>query len=255
MTPVLEPSRHLKIAGAYNIRDVGGYQTSDGRRIRWQTLLRAETLERLPPASQSALVDYGVRTVIDLRASRELEESPNIFANSPHVAYRNHNVIGDGQLSGPPFTEPVTPVQGTPRLVGMYTLILDRRRAEIQNTLATLAKPGTLPALIHCSAGKDRTGIISALALSVAGVARETIAEDYALSAQLFLDPDLRAQAPPELADGFDWEEYTRDYCPPEAMIETLQHLDGRYGSIEAYLLGGSLSSEHIDTLRDALVE
>ncbi len=62
-----QPKRHLRLEGTYNVRDIGGYRTTDGRHTRWRRLLRADSLHRLTPASQAALVDYGVRTVIDLR--------------------------------------------------------------------------------------------------------------------------------------------------------------------------------------------
>ena len=75
----MDPKRHLKIEGAYNTRDLGGYATRDGRHTRWGQLLRADSLHRLPVTSQQALLDYGLRTVLDLRKSDELQNLPNPF--------------------------------------------------------------------------------------------------------------------------------------------------------------------------------
>ena len=82
----LDARWHLHIEGAYNVRDLGGYATSDGRRTRWGVFLRADSLHRLPLRSQAALIDYGIRTVIDLRRSREIQSDPNVFFASSDVS-------------------------------------------------------------------------------------------------------------------------------------------------------------------------
>ena len=95
----LEPKRHLDLEGAYNIRDIGGYKTSDGRSTRWQTLLRADSLHRLAPASVTALMEYGVRTVIDLRTTDELQQAPDVLSNSSDFSYIHRNILGDPKES------------------------------------------------------------------------------------------------------------------------------------------------------------
>ena len=124
MAEGLEPRRHLDLEGAYNIRDIGGYAASDGRRTRWQRLLRADSLHRLAPASQRALIEYGVRTVIDLRTTDELQEAPDIFATSAEVGYLHHNMLGDTWLDG--TSGSTTPsdgvLVGATELLELYTL-------------------------------------------------------------------------------------------------------------------------------------
>src|SRR5436309_6252589 len=167
-------TRHLNLEGTYNLRDTGGYRTLDGRAIRWRTFLRSDSLHRLPPVAQTILMGYGVRTVLDLRRSDELHMAPNVFVGSSDVAYHNVSLLTD--------TPPVR--QQAPRpLVDTYRLILDQRQEQLRQALATLAAPGGLPAVVHCTAGKDRTGLIVALVLGLAGVPTTTIVEDYALSA------------------------------------------------------------------------
>ena len=175
--------RHLRLEGTYNVRDLGGYATVDGRTTRWKTLLRADGLDRLAPVSQRALIDHGIKTVIDLRRTTEVVETPDALADSPDFKYCHKNMAGDLI----PEDESAVPIEtrvGAEYWTANYTARLDLRRAHIVEILAMLSSPGTLPALFHCAAGKDRTGVIAALVLGLAGVPAETIAEDYALTAR-----------------------------------------------------------------------
>ena len=252
MSESVEPARHLDLEGAYNIRDIGGYPTSDGRQTRWRTFLRAGTLHRLPASSQTALLDYGIRTVVDLRGAEELRNEPDVFAQSAGVAYHPLNMMGDDPLAGP--GDPSEPEDPFENWVWLYRLILDRRHSRICETIATLARPGAAPAIYHCAGGKDRTGLITALLLGVAGVPDEIIAEDYGLTARYLVrrsydaDPELEAR-------GYTWQDYQRDACPPAVMLRTLEHLRERYGGVEGYLLGCEPGRETIERLRAAFVE
>src|SRR5919206_5017078 len=87
--------RHLSLTGTYNLRDTGGYRTLDGRTTRWRTFLRSDSLHRVPPMAQTTLLNYGVRTVIDLRRSDELHVAPNVFAGSSIVSYHQISLLMD----------------------------------------------------------------------------------------------------------------------------------------------------------------
>ena len=89
------PQRHLKLAGTYNFRDIGGYPARNGGTTRWRTLLRSDSPHRLSEADRAALVEYGLRTAIDLRQAEELAEAPNVFAASAHVTYRHLPLLND----------------------------------------------------------------------------------------------------------------------------------------------------------------
>ncbi|MCL5998095.1 MAG: tyrosine-protein phosphatase [Chloroflexi bacterium] len=239
--------RRLALEGTYNVRDLGGYATRDGRHIRWHTLLRADKLDRIAPEAQQQLLDHGLHTIIDLRFSDEVAAEPNVFAQSSAVSYLHfplYELIGVGTLPAVPDN-----------LEELYQLILDHRKEQIRLILHTLAAPGTLPALLHCTAGKDRTGLMVALVLGAVDVPHETIIEDYALSAQYLhtLFDELRATA---LQAGYDTEWYDRLLlCKPETMRTTLAHLDRRYGGVEAYLLQIGLEKAELEGLRTALLE
>ena len=165
MAKYVEPRRHLELEGAYNIRDIGGYATSDGRRTRWKKFLRADNLNNLTLGSQAALIEYGVRTVIDLRSTAGIQKEPNVFANSSVVTYYHQNMNGDEPLPDmadfPEFNVP------SDSSMKSYAKTLNYRRPQIIETLATLASPGVLPALVHCWAGMGRTGVITALVLGL----------------------------------------------------------------------------------------
>lgn len=239
-----QPPRHLNLEGTYNVRDIGGYPTQSGRRTRWHTVFRADSLHRLSPSGQQTLLGHGVRTVVDLRRAQEAQAAVNVLAASPVVRYRQVSLLAEARTPGTP--PPPMPV--------MYRTMLDERQAQIGEALRTLAAPGGLPAVVHCTAGKDRTGLIVALLLGLLGVPADTIATDYALSAQYLVGQYLEEARRRAEANGYSWEAYQlQSVCRPEYMFETLQHLDRRYGSIEAYVRTTGLSEAEITHLREAL--
>ena len=256
----MKPTRHLDVEGVYNMRDLGGYPTSDGRQTRWKTFVRSGSMHAMQPAAQSALVDYGIRTVIDLRRTSETEEAPNVFAGSSVVAYHHQNMLGDQPVpQSDALPEPGTAVEkpATPAefVKFAYTAWLDGRQPQIGKTLATLAEPASRPAAYHCAGGKDRTGIVSALLLGIAGVPEDVIAEDYALSARYLMDRYYAQASPGSDPSDFTWEDYQREYCPADGMRLVLEYLNERYGGIEPYVRSAGLNTDQIDSLRTALVE
>ena len=244
--------RRIELEEGFNFRDLGGYATANGGTTRWGAFFRADTMHLLTAADQAKLVEeYGLRTIIDLRRSGELEERPNVFALSSAVNYMHLNMIGDGELESEP-----PPDEGAARIAWSYRTYLDQRHEAIRQILATMAAKEALPAMYHCAAGKDRTGVTAALLLGLAGVPEETIAEDYGLSARYLADKYRRErEAEGEHMEGFTWEDYQRQICPPEAMRLTLGHLQNRYGGIEAYMHEIGLTDGEIDSLRSSMVD
>ncbi|RYG94163.1 MAG: tyrosine-protein phosphatase, partial [Alphaproteobacteria bacterium] len=166
-------TRHLPVVGTYNVRDLGGYRAAMGE-TRWRRVLRADGLHRLDDAGMAVLVGEGVTTVIDLRHADELAHQPNPFEGNPAVRY--HNVSLFDQLSP-------TPKPGGDLLLDLYKLALAERQDAIAAVLTTIAEAPEGVVLFHCTAGKDRTGIVAALLLGLVGVDADMIVEDYALTA------------------------------------------------------------------------
>jgi protein-tyrosine phosphatase len=228
--------RHIRLAGTRNLRDVGGYPAAGGRRTRWRTLLRTDSLDRLPAASQATLLDLGLRQVIDLRWPQELQDAPSVFRASDTVRYRTIPLLDDD----------LAPELG---LAGMYRHMLDARAPQLVEVVRALLEPGGLPAVVGCAAGKDRTGLTVALVLAAVGVPTDVVVADYALSAELFAadvaDEHLVDwRAAPAVVD-----------CPPEYMLEALDHLERRHGGGAALLLRNGLTEEDIARLIDELTE
>jgi protein-tyrosine phosphatase len=252
----MHPRRRLDLEGAHNVRDLGGYRTEDGHRTRWGTFLRADGLHALTQQSQDALIDYGVRTVVDLRLTRELDREPDVLAGRPEVKYHHENVLGDE------YQEADFPDRGKPadRLIDIYMMALDERQPALRRALGVLAEPTGPGGMYYCTAGKDRTGIVSALLLGLAGVPGDTIAEDYGLSARFLIDRYFELLAAGEATTDrphgeITWQTYQDDFCPPDAMRRVLQHLDDRYGDIESYVRSIGVTSAEIEAIRTAFVE
>ena len=251
----MQPLRHLDLEGAHNVRDLGGYETVDGRRTRWKTFLRSDGMHRLTAADQEKLLRYGVRTVIDLRRTEEVRSQPNVFADSDSVAYLRRNLTGDDWLSN--ASDSIPDLDQAQQMALSYVWSLDTRRDNYRDALAALASPGALPVIFHCTAGKDRTGIVAALILANAGVADDAIVEDYALSGryrfQAYLaDPSNQPGLPRDVET---WQEYQGIVSPPQTMRLVLKHLNDRYGGVPGYLRAIGLTDDQIESLRAAAVE
>jgi protein-tyrosine phosphatase len=169
-------ARHLDWEGCFNVRDLGGLVRSDGRAVRRGSVVRADRLDRLTTAGWAALWEHGVRTVIDLRNDDELGEDA---APRPAELTTLHlpldaieeRAFWERWLHGPEF--------GTPLYYRPHLERFPDRSARVLSAVAR-AQPGGVA--VHCSIGRDRTGMISALLLGLAGILPEQIGDDYAQS-------------------------------------------------------------------------
>ncbi len=247
-----ERLRHLQWDGCYNARDLGGYRTVDGGETRWGAVVRADNLSRLSEEGRAALVEYGAGAIIDLRCPWELNLDPPVFTAEPpaegEISYLNLPMIDESDVDATTVFERATSKEE------MYTLMLDVYQAPVAAILNAIAEaPEMSPVLIHCHSGKDRTGLISALLLSVAGVPAEAIAGDYALT-DTCLQP-LHDRLIDENGGSVE-ERAAMAYelsSPPEVMQAVFQHLEQRYGGTEGYVLQAGLRPENLDRLRERL--
>ena len=249
----MSDTRWLNVPSAYNVRDLGGYRTADGKTTRWRAFLRADSLHNLSESTRNGLIKYGVRTVIDLRRTIQTVETPNALAGMDGVEYVHLNMIGD---TNPPWHDSPPPgdLPTAAWTAHTYILLLDKRKGVISETLVKLANSKRHTAMYHCAAGTDRTGIISALLLGLADVSDSTIVDDYALSAHGLRRRYLAEGIPDSLAHvDFSLEEPPELLAPPLAMERTLKHLNDEYGGIESYVRHIGLTDAQVSDIRNKL--
>ncbi|WP_160194679.1 tyrosine-protein phosphatase [Devosia riboflavina] len=240
----LAAPRHWPLPDTHNVRDLGGYASRVGGTTQWRRILRGEALHPLTEDSRAELVDGNLSLVIDLRGPHETGIAAHPFGDHPSVAYRN--IVLFDALS------PIAMAQQPFDMAERYCEALDRCGARFAEVFRAVieAKPGIV--LFHCTAGKDRTGVVAAMLLATSGVSHEDIAADYALTASAGgLIDHLRNRA---LAAGTDPRLVERMLASDaETMEAFLAYLDGAHGGIEAYLQKIGLTAIEITALRDRL--
>jgi protein-tyrosine phosphatase len=233
------PYTRLPLQRAYNVRDLGGYACAQGKTTRWRTYLRGDNLAFLENEDITFLKEYGLKTVIDLRSADELTSFPNPFELDEEITYHNIPLmagnIGDitRELAG-------KPAQFLPLF---YTMLLDQGKGNLKKVLDVIADHTTGALLFHCTAGKDSTGILSMLLLSIAGVADVDIISNYCITAHYNKEnPRIQKQmhvTPAEVLAS-----------SPEYIITTMGYLDAKYGSREFYLQAIGVDQANIERIR-----
>ncbi len=232
--------RRLPLEHPVNFRDLGGYPAGPGRQTAWNRLYRADTLHGLSAADIEALRALGLRAACDLRSRGEVARHPSAFHGGEHVAY--HHIAA--RL--PPSDDPLATTLDNSRHAYVYRYILDHGAPMFQGLFVRLGDPESYPLVFHCTAGKDRTGIVAAVLLLTAGVDRETVYADY-LETMTYAD-QLHRRLWSLFGEGeFDPERYPIQ-VHPEAIEAVIERLDRHYGSARAYLDAMGVPAAHVDT-------
>lgn len=253
ITAVPERSRRIEFDGPHNFRDLGGYPTSDGGTTRWGVLFRADRLDQMTPDDLSRFAELGISAVYDLRHDYEREREPDPIP-SIHVPVMAR-VLDSGDQ--PDFSTVVSADHGVRFMHDMQMRLLEHAPDELARVVTAFADASNLPAVFHCTAGKDRTGLVAALVLAAVGVDRETIIDDFALSSRYrgaledssgFKSMLERGVAPEAAAAALG--------APPEMMRDVLDEIDVRWGGVDAYLTGpAGIGPATLDALRANLVD
>lgn len=240
--------RRIPLEGCFNFRDLGGYPSEGGRRVRWRQLFRSDALHHLTARDVERLqAELGIRHIVDLRSTAELEaEGRGLLAAAP--ARFHHLPLYDGPTG-----------EGRERaaelsLADRYFLMADFARKPIARVLETLAASDA-PAVYHCAAGKDRTGVISAILLGVLGVPDEIIVADYAASQERLdeiVDRLMSAEGYQAMLEALPPDTL---HAVPETMVSLLRQLRERYGSLEDYLQEAGMAPEASRRLRERFLE
>jgi protein-tyrosine phosphatase len=233
--------RRIELPGLFNLRDLGGYPTASGT-VPWRTLFRSDALHQLDADGIATLAALDLRTIVDLRTHVEAEIAPSQLDQL--TARHSHISILGGDMQSLPL-----------ELGAIYQYIVDQCGEAIADAIRPLCSDHALPALVHCSAGKDRTGIVVALILAVLGVADDVIAADYGLSAS-YLDAERtpaigQLQASTGLGEGL-----TKPLLlsPPALILEVLARARTASDSVDSYLLDGGLGAADLERIRAALL-
>jgi protein tyrosine/serine phosphatase len=247
--------RILDWEGALNARDTGGLPTADGRRIRPGALARSDVLTRLTPSGRRALVDHGVRTIIDVRTRQEIERDVDYpFRDSPteaDPAYINVSFVVD--LDEEQTARLHATLRSAWHLGELNKLDIDLHQSGVGAIAAAVADAAPGGVLIHCHAGKDRTGMSVGILLSLAGVADDDIADDYALTMRAY---DKLIEEWIAEVDESDRDRMRQLARPTrESMLDMLAHLNERHGGAEQYLLGAGVTLDQLERIRRRLVE
>jgi protein-tyrosine phosphatase len=247
--PRPEPTRALAFEGCVNFRDLGGYRTVDGREVGWRRLFRADGLHKLTEADRRQLVELGVATVIDLRTVDEAEQRGRFPVSEVPVRY-----VDLPLTDVLPTTEEMPSWAEASYVASRYALMVSEGGHALTGAFAALTAGDSLPAVFHCSAGKDRTGVLSALILAFLGVPDETIVADYTLSAPAMerLLERLKGEYPDSVDDVMRYAPAVLQVLP-ETMEEFLASLRAEYGTYDA--LADSLAvTGAVDTLRHTVL-
>ena len=248
----------IELDGAVNVRDLGDMPTEDGQKTARASLLRADNLQDLSAADVRKLVqDIGVTTVVDLRSSNELAaEGPAPLDAVAGVRHAHHpvlpevgsttDVIADALLARDrmdKFRYPRDPV------CGHYLGYLEDRPDQVVGALRSVAHAGGA-AVVHCAAGKDRTGVVVALALTVAGVPAQAVVADYAATGER--TEAIMARLRRSRLYSRDVNSKPADLQRPraETMAAFLEQMDARYGGVASWLTDHGLSADDLDALR-----
>ena len=244
-------SRNLDWDGCLNVRDLGGHRTEDGAETRYGAVVRADSIRELSDAGWAAAVEYGVTAIVDLRMDVELAadppaELPVAVVHVPFFREDDEEAFAEVEAAAEAAPDYETATRAA------YLIFLERFRENVGAAIAAVARAPEGAVVVHCMGGKDRTGLVTALLLHIAGVDKQQIAADYALS-----EKRLQPRHEAWLAEAGTETERERirriAATPAESIIGVLEELERRYGSVGVFLRAAGLTDEDLELARKRL--
>ncbi len=248
MSAVQTGTRRYEASGVYNLRDTGGYRAGAAR-SRWGKLFRSDALHLLDDEGRMLLADLGIAHIVDLRGSDELRSAPSAVAG---LEAQTHHL--------PVFDEaaPAAQLDMNLGLAPVYDHMVDERGAQLASAVRVIADAADDEAvLVHCTAGKDRTGLVIAFALSAAGVDRDEVVADYAQTEQNLRGEWAERMLAQFAAGGAELSDEVVELVsasPAPVIAALLDRIDREYGSVRDYLLAQGMTADELDRVRAALV-
>lgn len=243
-------SRDLIWDGCLNVRELGGHPTEDGGETRWGSVVRSDSVRQLTDKGWQAVVGHGVRTVVDLRTTRELEadapaELPVDVLHIPFIE-DDEAVFAEADRAGVAASDVATATRD------VYLIFLERFKRNVAAAIRSVANAPEGGIVIHCMGGKDRAGLVAAFLLRLAGVPVAEIAADYALS-----EERLRPRHEAWFAGATDEADLARlrrmAATPAATMVGVFEELDRRYGEVEGYLRAAGVTDQELALARQRL--
>jgi protein-tyrosine phosphatase len=255
---VVAAERLVALEGTLNFRDLGGYPTASGGSTRWGRVFRSDGLHALTVEDVAALGRLGLRVVYDLRHDIERTKQPSVLPESVRSVVL---AIGGESTENREIMERILDGEYTEMdgdfMAAAYQQMAERDATTFVRLLTGLTDPEGVPALFHCTAGKDRTGMTAALLLSAVGVDETTVLDDYELTEHYWTGHRVAALRPRFEAAGVDIERFGGLFgAPRAAMAAMLATLHERHGTVDRYLVeAGGMEPEALDELRRLLVQ
>lgn len=248
------PRRLVSLDAVHNFRDLGGYPAGGGRSTKWRTLFRADGLYRLTAADLDVVRQLSLRTVLDLRTEEELDLRGR-FPFEYHPVTFHHVPVMDSTWSGMPQIE-VTDRDPAEFLEWAYLDMLATSPERFARAFEHLCEPEVLPAVFHCAAGKDRTGVLAMMVLGALGVPDDVIVADYALTAEGMqrMHEWARREAP-ELSERMKDTPSAFLAAVPEAMQRVLRVVNERHGSVREMVLHLGVAPASIERLEASMLD
>ncbi len=244
-----DPSRLVPLEGTFNFRDVGGYPVAAGGTLRHGRLYRSDALSELSDADLETLGEIGLGAVLDLRETYEWKASPDrvegLNADQRYVPVFADSLFADGFDH---ITEPIT-------LPKLYDMMVSDHAEQLALAVTNLSETISAPSVVHCTAGKDRTGMVTALTLSALGVPEQWVVRDFAAT-ESFLGEAFVARVKQHYArNGFPASMASNPtLAPAELMVAMLARIREEHGGAERFLIDHGTPSSALDALRRELV-
>jgi protein-tyrosine phosphatase len=251
--------RRVRLEGSVNFRDLGGYKTSDGRRIKWGKVFRSDNLARLTDMDLSKLMNMGIKLVCDFRTPVEIEKMPDKFPGNSPAEYLHLPII-HGESDNTALFNRIKSGDidwiSTDFMTQGYIKNLEAFSGTWAEVIKRLANPQNIPLVFHCTAGKDRAGTCAALILLLLGVPEQTVIKDHSLS-NIFIKKVLDKIYAYIKSLDIDPERVAPYFtAPKESIISLIDHINYNYGSAYNYFIKkAKLQHKIISALKESLLE
>lgn len=250
--------RHLPFSGVKNFRDLGGYQTVDGRTIRWRVLYRSDSLHKLTATDLKKLAGLSLDRIIDFRAEHELAKEPDRLPinTGPRAVYvpildSSTEIWRDSREQF--VKDNLQNIDPAKYMIRTNIELATRFTTQMQKFISELMLTNGHPVLFHCAAGKDRTGFAAAILLRMLGVPQDVVMEDYLLSNRYYLASYKRELVLLQLMKGKNFAAVVKGFLEvrPAYLSAAFEAIDNQHGSFENYIrVGLGLIEKDIEHLK-----